>query len=979
MQARSLLTLMMLCMMSASQAAERECFDYGWRFRYMGASVPPESAGAAGAPASEAGHGPELAVDGEKSTRWAAPDGKPGHSITVNLGAARKVSSIVVHWEKANSFDVTVELGTKKRKLSRKMHVENSETLEIPLKNTALRTLKLTVTKGVSKSCWASIREIEFLDSDGKALDLTKIKAVQKSGPLAAEFDDDSFKKVQLPHDWAIESPFLVEKPNETGKLPWDGWGCYRKKLRVPEEFDEKKDRYYLDFDGVMSCPKVYVNGRFAGEWAYGYNSFRVDITPYLKAGVENVIAVQVSNLPLSTRWYPGAGIYRHVWLEKTGPVHLAHWPVYITTPDISEEKATVEVATRVCNTGPTQQEVTLHQSVGKTTAKPLKVVLEPGEEKEVHRHIRLNNPKLWSCETPHLYRLKTVLKANDTEIDSHETAFGVRSVEWRGDGFYLNGERVQIKGVCEHHDLGALGAAFHTRAYERKIEILKNMGCNSIRMTHNPPAPEVLDLCDKHGILVIDELFDIWESQKYDKVNGYHRYWPGWWRKDVRNFMLRDRNHPCIIAWSGGNEVPELNTARGAEVSDNLRAEIRQYDATRPYTVGCNSPAAMNNGFADTVDVFGFNYKPDLYGTFRDRHPGKPLYGSETNSCVASRDTYFFPLSWKVGMGARPFHVSAYGLFAAAWGTSPDIEMHAIQSNPHVAGEYVWTGFDYLGEPTPYNQDASNIGNFQGVSQAEKNAAMAELKKMGNKAPSRSSYFGIIDLAGFPKDTYYLYRSHWRPEEKTCHILPHWNWKGREGEVTPVMVFSSGDEAELFLNGKSQGVRRRGEGGDYQQKLTVCKNAFRFVWEDVKYTPGTLKVVVKKDGKPWAEAQRVTTGAATGVAAEVDRPVIAGDGCDLAYISLALVDKKGNVVPTDSRKVRFSISGPAKLVGFCNGDPTDHTCMQDKRQRFFNGRMIAIVRSTRNNAGKAVVTVQADNLPEITIPIQIESAGGKG
>ena len=474
MNVKGLLTLFALGIMTASHAAVRECFDFGWKFKYMGTSVPSESTGAASAPASEAGHGPDLAVDGSKSTRWAAPDGKPGHSIAVNLGVAKKLSSIVVHWEKANSFEVMVEVGTKKRRLSRKMCVDNAEILVIPLKNMSVRTLKLTVTKGVNSSSWASIREIEFLDSSGKALDLTKNKSVQKNGCLAPGFDDDSFQKVQLPHDWAIESPFLVEKPNETGKLPWDGWGCYRKEFHVPEEFDEDTDRYYLDFDGVMSCPKVYVNGHFAGEWAYGYNSFRVDITPHLKAGAANVIAVQVSNLPLSTRWYPGAGIYRHVWLEKTGPVHLAHWPVYVTTPEIGKDKATVEVATRVCNTGSSKQEVTLTQSVGRAAARPLKVVLKPGEEKEVRQRISLKRPKLWSCETPHLYRLKTVLEADEEEIDSHETMFGVRSVEWRADGFYLNGERVQIKGVCEHHDLGALGAAFHARGYERKIEILK-------------------------------------------------------------------------------------------------------------------------------------------------------------------------------------------------------------------------------------------------------------------------------------------------------------------------------------------------------------------------------------------------------------------------------------------------------------------------------------------------------------------------
>lgn len=974
MKGKYILAVIALCMQSASLAGVSENFDFGWKFKYMGENVPEDSAGPCKASASEAGNGPALAVDGDSATRWAAPNGKPGHSIEVNLGGAKKLSSIVVHWEKANSFEVQVELGTKQRKVSRKIKLNNTDTTVIPLKNTSVRSLKLTVTKGTSESCWASIREIEFLDSKNKPLDLSQLKPVQKSGCLGADFDDASFKKVQLPHDWAIESPFLVDKPNETGKLPWDGWGCYRKKFPVPADFDKKKDRYYLDFDGVMSCPKVYVNGRFAGEWAYGYNSFRVDITPHLQAGTDNVIAVQVSNLPLSTRWYPGAGIYRHVRLEKTGPVHLAHWPVYVTTPDISPQEATVEIATRVSNTSSSQTEVTVHQSVGKVKAKPVTVTLAPGEEKEVSQSISLTKPKLWSCESPHLYRLKTELKAGETALDCHETSFGVRTIAWSDSGFYLNGERVQIKGVCEHHDLGALGAAFHTRAYERKIEILKEMGCNSIRMTHNPPAPEVLDLCDRHGILVIDELFDIWEAKKYDKVNGYHRFWSRWWRKDVRNFMLRDRNHPCIIAWSGGNEVPELNTARGREVSNALRAEIQQYDTTRPYTVGSNAPSSMNNGFADTVDVFGFNYKPDLYDDFRSRYPMKPLYASETNSCVATRGTYFFPLGWGVKDGARPFQVSAYGLSAAAWGTSPDIEMHAQETNPYVAGEYVWTGFDYLGEPTPYNQDASNVGNFHGATEAEKKAAMEELKRMGNKAPSRSSYFGIIDLAGFPKDTYYLYRSHWAPEKKTCHILPHWNWPGREGEITPVMVFSSGDEAELFLNGQSMGVRKRGEGETYQQKLTVCKNAYRFVWENVKYAPGTLKVVVKKNGKPWATAQRVTTGAAAEVKYEVDRPTIAGDGCDLAYISLSLVDKKGNVVPTDSRKVRFSISGPARLVGFCNGDPTDHTCMQDRKQRFFNGLIIAIVRGIRGKAGTAEVTVKADRLPEVTIPVKVAS-----
>ena len=968
--------MLALGMMPSTNAGERESFDFDWKFKYFGPGEPGDSTSPARASASQPGHGPALAVDGDLSTRWCAPDENKGYSIEVSTGTRTKVQVIQVVWEKSNNFDVDLEIVSSSTKRIVSIAMRNEDTLNVPVGNRAVRSLKLTVRGGTSNSSWASIREIRFLDEDGMPIKL-KNRKLGNAFPAAPGYDDDKFTKVQLPHDWAISSPFLKDKPNETGKLPWDGWGCYRKVFEVPEDFDAGQARYYLDFDGVMSNPKVYVNGRLAGEWAYGYNSFRVDMTPYLKAG-KNLVAVVASNLPLSTRWYPGAGIYRHVWLEKTGPVHLAHWPVYVTTPEINKDSATVEIRTRVTNTSSKDCEVKLVQRVGSAKATSKEITLKAGEEQEVMQVLSIRNPKLWSCESPDLYELHTSLISGNEEIDSHKTCFGVRSIEWTKDGFYLNGERVQLKGVCEHHDLGPLGAAFHTRGYERKIEILKEMGCNSIRMTHNPPAPEVLDLCDRHGILVIDELFDIWEAQKYDKVNGYHVYWPKWWRKDVRNFMLRDRNHPCIIAWSGGNEVPELGTARGREVSQALRKEIHKYDLTRPYTVGSNDPSSMTNGFADTVDIFGFNYKPDMYADFRVRHPMLPLYGSETNSCVASRDTYFFPLGWRVGDGARAFHVSAYGLSAPGWGTCPDIEMSALDRNPQVAGEYVWTGFDYIGEPTPYNQDASNIGNFHGASEEEKRAAMEQLKAMGNKAPSRSSYFGIIDLAGFAKDTYYLYRSRWAPEKRTCHILPHWNWKGREGQVTPVMVFTSGDKAELFLNGKSLGVRKRGQGGTFTQKLTVGKNDYRFVWEDVVYEPGTLMVKVWKDGKPWAKDTRTTTGAAKNVKVSVDRDVIVGDGQDLSYIALSTIDAKGKVVPTDCRRVSFRISGPAELVGFCNGNQTDQTSMVSKEQSFFNGRILAVVRGKRGKSGKAEVQVQAEGLPKVSIPITVESDSEK-
>jgi len=957
-------------------AGERETFDFGWKFRYFGTGEPDEVGSPATADSSQGEHGAHFAVDGNLATRWCAGDAKPGHSLTVQTGLRKNIKAIVIDWENARPKEVEVVTtpgadGKPGQTYSFRTQGEQSVVEVDGMPGSVCVTIR-----GTHLNCWASIREISFRDESGQ---IVRPPALGDAlAPARPDYQDGEFRRVQLPHDWAIESPFLRDEPNETGKLPWNGYGWYRKNFTVPKDFSPEKDRWFLDFDGVMSCPRVYVNGHLAGEWAYGYASFRVDITPWLRPG-DNLVAVLASNRPLSTRWYPGAGIYRHVWLEKTGPVHLARWGVYVTTPKISEKEAMVKVRTTVNNTGTKPVTLTVRQQVKGVkgvNAAPVEVRLEPGASREVEQEIRLPKPKLWSCETPHLYTMHTTVEQGGRTIDSGDTTFGVRSIEWKPEGFFLNGKRVQLNGVCEHHDLGPLGAAFYERGFERKIEILRRMGCNSIRTAHNPPAPEVLDLCDRHGILVLDELFDIWKHQKYDKVNGYHLFWPQWWKKDVRNFVLRDRNHPCIIAWSGGNEITEITSSDGCRISRDLRDEFRKYDTTRPYTVGVNAAAGAWNGFGDTLDVYGYNYKPSHYNEYSRKRPNMPFYASETVSCVATRDTYFFPMSWHINGGARAFQVSAYGLYAPGWAYCPDAEFTAQEQNGKIAGEYVWTGFDYIGEPTPYNQDASNIGNFQGASEEEKAAAMAQLKAMGDKAPSRSSYFGIIDLAGFPKDTYYLYQSHWAPEVRQAHILPHWNWKGREGEKTPVMVFSSGDEAELFLNGKSQGVRRRGEGDTFRQAgMTIGKNAYRFTWEDVTYEPGELKVVVKKDGKPWATAVRSTTGKGTRVEAAVDRAEIAGDGRDLAYVELAVVDGKGRVVPTDCRRVSFSIEGPAKLIGFCNGNPIDHTCMQDPKQAFFNGRIVAVVRGERGGQGRAVVRVKADGLPEKTVKVQVKAA----
>ncbi len=1012
MNAKHILPLIALGV-AAAQAGERETFDFGWKFKYFGPNDPAEAGSPTWTNGHQGGHPASNAVDGNLETRWCARDQKPGHKLAIAPGVRDKVKLFMIYWEKPNNFKIDVNVICEDESKNCEFSFWNggqAASFVVLPEPATIRYVMISVNDGTNINQWASIREVLFTGDNDRPLKVQRGPSALTHGQT--NIDESDYKPVQLPHDWAIESPFLEDEPNETGKLPWRGWGWYRKNFDVPADFDATKDRWYLDFDGVMANPQVYVNGNKAGEWAYGYNSFRVDITPYLKPGEKNLVAVMASNLALSTRWYPGAGIYRHVWLEKTGPVHLTKWPTYVTTPEITPQNATVKVQTTVTNTSHESAEITVMQLVEGAAAVPSTITLAPGTEASVEQEIHLPNPRLWSCESPNLYKLHTTVLMNGREIDSHETSFGVRTAEWRKDGFYLNGEKVRIKGVCEHHDLGALGSAFNTRAYERKIEILKEMGCNSIRMTHNPPAPEVLDLCDKHGILVIDELFDIWKRQKYDKVNGYHLYWDEWWKKDVKNFMLRDRNHPSIIAWSGGNEVPEQSmrdvdgikanknnryktpeeldkavkdaekiNALNFNVAFSLRDEIRKYDVTRPYTVGCNDMNAYTNGFVDSVDVYGFNYKPHLYAKFRVKHPEKPYYGSETCSCVGTRDTYNFPLKWGVrdgymSAGSVPHQVSAYGLASTHWGSCPDIEMHAHTKNPDLAGEYVWTGFDYIGEPTPYNQDATIENNIKHLPEAERIAIMKEYEAMGSKAVSRSSYFGIIDLAGFPKDIYYLYQSQWNPDKAQAHILPHWNWAGREGQKTPVMVFTSGDEAELFINGKSQGVRKRGQGPTFSQKdksLVVSKNQYRFTWEDVVYEPGTVEVVVKKDGKHWVTTKRVTTGNAVAVQATPDRAAITGDGYDISSVSLSLTDAAGNVVPTDSRKVSFSIEGPAELAGFCNGDPTDWTSMQDKNQRFFNGRILAVVRGKRGESGIATVTVRAEGLPEIKVPITIE------
>lgn len=754
------------------------------------------------------------------------------------------------------------------------------------------------------------------------------------------DFEDGHWRVLDLPHDWGIEGPFRPELENRTGKLPWAGIGWYRKAFDIPDCDSGKK--VFIDFDGSMSNTTVWLNGHEVGGWPYGYTSFRLDLTPFVKPGQTNHIAVRLDNKPESSRWYPGGGIYRNVRLVKTSPVHVDHWGIFVTTPEVSADLATVQIETEI---------------VGADSATKVRhEIVETGASGVgVNCKILMEAPKLWSIDSPDLYTLKTTVHQDGKLVDTVETTFGIRSIRYTKEGFFLNGKKVRMNGVCQHHDLGPLGAAINTRALERQIEILQEMGCNAIRTAHNPPAPELLDLCDRMGILVQVEAFDCWKTGKIS--NDYSRYFPEWHEKDLLAMVRRDRNHPCVVMWSTGNEVREQIQPGGHEISSRLTEIIKAVDTTRPVTAGCSKPETGFNGFQKTVDVFGFNYKPHLYEKFRAENPDTPLYGSETASTVSSRGEYFFPVSDEKHMGqGGHFQVSSFDLTAPPWATNPDTEFAAQDKFPWVMGEFVWTGFDYIGEPTPYNRDTTNLLNFSDPE--ERKRMEEELKKLGGNIPPRSSYFGIVDLCGFRKDRFYMYQAKWLPNLPMAHILPHWNWPERIGKVTPVHVYTSGDEAELFLNGKSLGRKLKGE---YEYRLR---------WDDVMYEPGELKVIVHKDGKPWAEDVTRTTGEAAKLDLSVDRKVIASDGQDLSFVTVQLSDQDGLLVPRSHNKIVFRLKGPGEVLAVGNGDPTSHEPFQAMERKVFNGLALVIIRSREGESGLITLTAESEGIEGSSIAI---------
>jgi beta-galactosidase len=772
-------------------------------------------------------------------------------------------------------------------------------------------------------------------------------------------FDDSSWRQINLPHDWAIEGPFTRAGGGSMGRLPSAGVAWYRKKLSIPAEDAGKM--ICLDVDGAMSYATVWLNGQLVGGWPFGYASWRVDLTPYVKPGGENTLAIRLDNPPNSSRWYPGGGIYRNVWLVKTRPVHVGHWGTHLTTPEVSAEKATVNLKVTVENDSRQSADVSVAteiipldasgQKIGAAVANiaPVKLLIPPGDNAVAKGAGIVVNPKLWGPppqQRPNRYVAVTTVSEAGRVVDSYETPFGIRTLKFDpNEGVFVNGERIELKGVCNHHDLGALGAALNYRALQRQLEMLMDMGCNAIRTSHNPPAPELLELTDKMGFLVMDETFDEWVRQKTPL--DFHLIFPDWHEQDLRAHLRRDRNHPSVIMWSIGNEVGEQYTGtNGAALGKKLCDIVHEEDATRPTTTAMNW-AQATNPLPASVDIIGLNYQgagvrkaPGQYPAFREKFPDKLIIGSETASALSSRGEYLFPVTTSNSAAVGPNsgedrsrrQVSAYELYHAAFGASADKVFASQEKHPYVGGEFVWTGWDYLGEPTPFDA-------------------------------SRSSYSGIIDLAGLKKDRFYIYQAHWRPDFPMAHILPHWTWPERVGQVTPVHVFTSGDEGELFLNGKSQG-RKKKEPYEY-----------RLRWDDVVYQPGTLRVVIYRRGAKWTTAEMKTAEQPAKLKLEPDRNEIRADGLDLSFVMVTVTDKAGLTAPRADNRVHFEIEGPGEIVATDNGDPTNFESFQSPDRKAFNGLCLVIVRGKAQQPGKIKLTANADGLKMGTASIKTTRA----
>ena len=761
--------------------------------------------------------------------------------------------------------------------------------------------------------------------------------------------DSVNYKPVTIPHDWAINGPFdkkwdlqfvaivqngeteKTEKSGRSGALPWIGRGFYKTTV----DLKKLPKTAILEFDGAMADPHVYINGKLAGHWAYGYNAFRVDAAPYLKKG-KNEISVSLNNREESSRWYPGGGLYRPVQLVTNADAATINpWGCYFRTESIGDGKAEVSICTNINNVDKTLSiENQLVDAAGKVVAQ-----FKYGDfdaQGNVVKKLTVDNAQLWSPETPYLYKLVTRLYRNNRLIDQTQQKVGIRTVcVTQYDGFQLNGVSRKIKGVCLHHDLGPLGAAVNKAALIRQIRTMKDMGCDAIRTAHNMPSTWQMEVCDSMGMMVMAESFDMWIYPKCK--NGYALNFKEWADKDMENLVLNHRNHPSIVMWSIGNEIPEQWSKEGRDISEHLQDICHKLDPTRPVTQGMDqAEGALKSGFAQVMDVPGFNYRVHKYDNNIKQLPKGFLLGSETASTVSSRGVYKFPVEASDSKTYADGQCSSYDVEYCPWSNLPDDDWRMQDDRDYTIGEFVWTGYDYLGEPSPYDE----------------------------YWPSRSSYFGICDLAGLPKDRYYLYRSHWRKDDATLHVLPHWTFPGREGETTPVYCYTSWPSAELFVNGKSQG--------------RIVKNAdtrldrYRLRWNNVKYEPGEIKVVAYDyDGTPKGEKIIRTAGAPARIVLKADRNSISSKGEDLSFVTVSVVDKDGNPCPTATNKMKFNVSGAAKFRAACNGDATSLVAFNSTEMPLFSGELVVVVEGLKR--GAATLSVSADGLTTATLPITVE------
>ncbi len=793
--------------------------------------------------------------------------------------------------------------------------------------NTMKKIFILTLTLVTTLLSCATQPSREILNFD----DNWKFNLGDAKEAFQYNYNDAAWRSLDLPHDWSIEGKFDERNPATPGggALP-GGIGWYRKTFVMPETAKGKS--VFVDFDGVYRNSEVWVNGNYLGKRPNGYLSFRYELTPYLYFGKKkNVIAVRADNSDQpNSRWYSGSGIYRNVWLTITGQVQVKQWGTHIE-PEVNGENATVKVTSSLSNTTNDNVDLVLRNSIVNVAGKKVaetntSLALKAKDESEIAQKLSVTNPSLWSIETPNLYKMVTEVEVKGKVIDRVETPFGIRSIAFDiNKGFFLNGKSVKIKGVCNHHDLGCLGAALNTRALQRQLEILKEMGCNAIRTSHNAPAPELLDLCDKMGFLVMDEAFDMWMKKKspYD----YSQYFKQWHVRDLTDQVMRDRNHPSVIVWSVGNEILEQfgedakGDSSGVKISRDLVAIVKGLDTSRPIVTANNNPEPTSNLIkSGAFDMIGYNYEHKKWGDFQKTHPGKSFIVTESTSALATRGWYEmasdsvrnWPVRWDIPFDTDHHSCSSYDNWCAPWGSTHETSWKLVKKLDYIAGFFIWTGFDYLGEPTPYGW------------------------------PARSSYFGIIDLAGFPKDVYYMYQSEWR-DKPVLHLFPHWNWK--PGQIVDLMAYyNNADEVELFLNGKSLGIKRK-----QGEELHV-------MWR-VTFEPGTLKAVSRKNGKVVLTKEIKTAGNPAKIELIADRNNLTADGKDLSFITVNILDKDGNIVPYAENLVKFSLEGNGKIAGVDNGSPISHESFKANERKAFYGKCMVVVQSDKN---KGIINLKA-------------------